>query len=70
VDLESKSRGNESRFAAYVEAITSVFGHADSASPFRSYCTGLLLPGDRKSVEPMAARVQPGRGLAARKEIR
>jgi SRSO17 transposase len=65
VDLESKSRGSESRFAAYVEVITSVLGHADRASPFRSYCAGLLLPGDRESVEPMAARVQPGRVRAA-----
>jgi SRSO17 transposase len=60
VDLESKSRGSESRFAAYVEAITSVLGHADRASPFRSYCAGLLLPGDRKSVEPMARVCNPG----------
>jgi len=65
VGLESKSRGSESRFAAYVEAITAVLGHADRAAPFRSYCAGLLLPGDRKSVEPMAARVQPGRVQAA-----
>jgi SRSO17 transposase len=69
VDLESKSRGSESRFAAYVEAITSVLGHADRASPFRSYCAGLLLPGDRKSVEPMAARVQPGRVRAAHQSL-
>src|SRR5438046_2573777 len=27
--------------------------------PLKSYCTGLLLPGDRKSVEPMAARLAP-----------
>lgn len=67
--LESKSRGSESRFAAYVETITSVLGHADRASPFRSYCTGLLLPGDRKSVEPMAARVQPGRVRAAHQSL-
>jgi len=26
----------------------------------RLYCTGLLLPGERKSVEPMAARLAPG----------
>ena len=26
-----------------------------------SYCTGLLLPGERKSVEPMAAQVAPDR---------
>jgi len=65
VDLESSARSGESRFAAYVEAITSALGHADRAAPFRSYCAGLLLPGDRKSVEPMAARVQPGRVRAA-----
>lgn len=69
MDLESKSHGSELRFAADVEAITSVLGHADRASPFRSYCTGLLLPGDRKSVEPMAARVQPGQVRAAHQSL-
>jgi SRSO17 transposase len=69
VGLESKSRGSESRFGAYVEAITSVLGHADRAAPFRSYCAGLLLPGDRKSVEPMAARVEPGRVQAAHQSL-
>ena len=33
--------------------------------PFRSYCTGLLLSDDRKSVKPIAARVEPGRVQAA-----
>jgi SRSO17 transposase len=69
VGLESRARGSESRFAAYVEAITSALGHADRAAPFRSYCAGLLLPGDRKSVEPMAARVQPGRVQAAHQSL-
>ena len=27
--------------------------------PLKNYCTGLLLPGERKSVEPMAARLAP-----------
>jgi SRSO17 transposase len=27
--------------------------------PLKPYCTGLLLPGERKSVEPMAARLCP-----------
>jgi len=27
--------------------------------PLKSYCMGLLLPGERKSVEPMAARLAP-----------
>ncbi len=67
--LESGVDGSESRFAAYVEAIMSALGHADRAAPFRSYCAGLLLPGDRKSVEPMAARVQPGRVQAAHQSL-
>lgn len=65
----SKSRGSESRFAAYVETITSALGHADRAAPFQAYCAGLLLPGDRKSVEPMAARVQPGRVQATHQSM-
>jgi SRSO17 transposase len=69
VGLGSKAVGSESRFIGYVEAITSALGHADRASPFRSYCAGLLLPGDRKSVEPMAARVQPGRVQAAHQSL-
>ena len=67
--LVSKARGSGSRFAAYVEAVTLALGHSDRAAPFRSYCTALLLPGDRKSVEPMAARVQPGRVQAAHQSL-
>lgn len=52
---------SEARFEAYVEALAQVLGHADRVGPFRSYCTGLLLPGERKSVEPMAARLAPQR---------
>ena len=61
--------GGQARFAAYVESITMALGHADRAAPFRSYCTGLLLPGDRKSVEPMAARIEPGRVRAAHQSL-
>ena len=35
----------------------------------KAYCTGLMLPGDRKSVEPMAARVDPGRVQAAHQSL-
>jgi SRSO17 transposase len=69
VGLSSESLASESRFATYVEAITSALGHADRVIPFKSYCAGLLLPGDRKSVEPMAARVQPGRVQAAHQSL-
>ena len=51
----------ESRFMAYVEGLTSVIGHADRAGPLRDYCTGLVMPCERKSVEPMAAVTAPAR---------
>ena len=51
----------EQRFDRYIAALTEVIGHADRAEPLRAYCTGLLLPGDRKSVEPMAARIEPSK---------
>ncbi len=34
-------------------------GHQDRQAPLRNYCKGLLLPGERKSIEPMAARLDP-----------
>jgi hypothetical protein len=49
----------EARFAAYLDGIVSVLGHASREAPARAYCTGLLLPGERKSIEPMAARIAP-----------
>jgi len=49
----------EKRFAAYMDGLAQAAGHADRATPLKLYCTGLLLPGERKSVEPMAARVAP-----------
>jgi SRSO17 transposase len=51
----------EQRFDQYVAGLTEVIGHADRAEPLRAYCTGLLLPGERKSVEPMAARIEPSK---------
>jgi SRSO17 transposase len=61
--------GIESRFEAYVQALAASLGHADRAAPFRSYCAGLLLPGERKSVEPMAARLEPSRVQAAHQSL-
>src|ERR1700722_9831457 len=56
--------GSESRFSAYVEGLVEVIGHADRASPLRDYCLGLLMPGERKSIEPMAALTAPARVAA------
>jgi SRSO17 transposase len=52
-------RNVESRFARYAEVMVETLGHADRATPARWYLRGLMLPGQRKSVEPMAARVAP-----------
>jgi SRSO17 transposase len=57
------------RFTAYVEGLASVVGHADRSGPLRDYCTGLMLPGDRKSVEPMAARTAPARTAAQHQSL-
>jgi SRSO17 transposase len=42
-----------------MEGLAEAAGHADRNVPLKNYCTGLLLPGERKSVEPMAARLAP-----------
>src|SRR5881275_2277520 len=47
------------RFREYVDRLGLAVGHADRQRPLEAYLTGLLLPGERKSVEPMAARVEP-----------
>src|SRR5215211_4139039 len=57
------------RFGDYVGRLGDVLGHADRRAPLRSYTTGLLLPGERKSVEPMAARVDPSRVGAAHQSL-
>ena len=49
----------EARFAAYGKVIGTALAHADRQAPAEWYLKGLMLPGGRKSVEPMAARVQP-----------
>ena len=51
--------GVEARFERYAEKMIETLGHADRATPARWYLRGLMLPGQRKSVEPMAARVHP-----------
>src|SRR5436190_1743911 len=62
-------RSSKARFAAYVEKLTGVPGHADRAGPLRDYCTGLLLPAERKSVEPMAAVTAPARVAAQHQSL-
>src|SRR5271157_4630323 len=47
------------RLATYLDRLSRVAGHADRIAPMQSYTKGLFLPIERKSVEPMAARLAP-----------
>ena len=67
--MDLRASESESRFAAYVEGLVSVIGHADRAGPLHDYCVGLMLPGERKSVEPMAAKTAPARTSAQHQSL-
>jgi SRSO17 transposase len=57
--MANRVKVSEQNFMAYLERLTAAVGHADRHEPLRVYLEGLLLPGERKSVEPMAARIDP-----------
>jgi SRSO17 transposase len=63
--VRAHAGASQGRFAAFVDRLARTLHHADRRDPLRLYLTGLLLPGERKSVEPMAARLDP-RHVSAR----
>src|SRR5712691_2441107 len=64
-----KADDSESRFETYAKGLASVIGHEDREGPLRDYCIGLVMPGERKSVEPMAAITAPGRVAAQHQSL-
>ena len=66
-----KRRSDDSaeRFSAYLGELASVIGHAARVGPMRDYCSGLLLPCERKSVEPIAAATAPGQTSAQHQSL-
>ena len=42
-----------------MDGLATAAGHEDRQTPLKNYCKGLLLPGERKSIEPMAGRLDP-----------
>src|ERR1700757_183469 len=66
---DQETLGSEERFAAYVEQLASVIGHADRKRPLNDYCTGLVMPLERKSVEPLAALTEPGHASAQHQSL-
>jgi SRSO17 transposase len=67
--LQRSRDGGGKRFSAYVDGLASVIGHVDREGPLRDYCTGLVMPGARKSVEPMAAVTAPARVSAQHQSL-
>jgi SRSO17 transposase len=59
----------EQRLEAYIDGLASVIGHADRVRPLHDYCVGLILPAERKSVEPMAAMTAPARTSAQHQSL-
>lgn len=49
----------ETSFEAYLEHLCGALGHNDRESGLKGYCQGLMLPIRRKSVEPLAAHLEP-----------
>src|SRR5437899_3037615 len=68
MDLQ-RAAGSESRFSKYVQGLVDVIGHADRARPLRDYCVGLIVPCERKSVEPIAAVTAPERVSAQHQSL-
>jgi SRSO17 transposase len=64
-----ESEASRLKFEAYVGELASIIGHADRIVPLHDYCTGLLLPGERKSVEPMAALTAPAATAAKHQSL-
>ena len=66
---QETSGARAERFAVYIDEISSVLGDPRRHGPMTSYCTGLLMPADRKSVEPMAAMTAPERTAAQHQSL-
>jgi SRSO17 transposase len=67
--MQDTSGARADRFSAYIAEIASVLGDPRRNGPMTSYCTGLLMPTDRKSVEPMAALTAPERTAAQHQSL-
>ena len=46
-------------FDHYLDHVAAALGHVDRVAPMKDYCAGLMLPLQRKSVEPLAAHLNP-----------
>lgn len=61
--------GNLADLDDYLEYLCAALGHADRRASLKDYCTGLMLPIARKSVEPLAAHTDPMRVRAKHQSL-
>ena len=59
----------DARFEAYSDGLASVLGRSGRGAGLRDYCTGLMLPLERKSIEPLAAATSPSRVSAQHQSL-
>jgi SRSO17 transposase len=59
----------DARFSSYVDGLARVLGRAGRVGALRDYCSGLMLPLERKSVEPLAAVTAPARVSAQHQSL-
>jgi SRSO17 transposase len=67
--MGQRATESDERFAAYIERLSSVIGSADRVGPLRDCCVGLVMPAERKSVEPMTALTAPARVATQRQSL-
>ena len=67
--MDQRLEGQLASFEACIAALGQAMGHLDRVGPMRDYCTGLLMPGERKSVEPMAAAAAPANVSASHQSL-
>lgn len=53
------TRDADQKCKSCLDGLCEALGHADPEAGLKDYCRGLLLPLERKSVEPLAAHVDP-----------
>src|SRR5262249_28887139 len=62
-------RARQAGSGAYGAAVAGWSGAGERFEPLHDYCLGLLLPGERKSVEPIAAVTTPARVSAKHQSL-
>src|SRR3954453_14497495 len=61
MSAQGSQSSEERKFDEYVDAIAAAMNHPQQKERLHGYCSGLLLPGERKSMEPIAAHLDPDR---------